>query len=433
MGDTHQRQLPDELLTEIFTLVCCKPISLGVVDGPIWILQRVCQRWWRLARSIPVLWSSFESRSWGSVKRRAVPQHLKTCLKLSGKSPLTTSFSHPVIRPYDMFEDLANHAVRWASFSASWDLLEYIINSTSMMDSIKQQGLFRLRNLEISGLDGLQQSTFLDIFNSATTLEEATLSNIVSASDVSKFPWASLKKLTMINCFFSGENTISIYRAISSLEELTWRHSIIELKSILIIPLPPLHSLTVQDTFNEVTEQFRPQYWRMFRTPSLTNIHIIQDIRYYERISHMIQTSNVKSLKLEKSSTRFLLEIAEHVPGVEELSLTEENQISVALLMLTRDPEANPEAFHLLPSLRKLEIHPNYLATDNFVPSLMECMRSRSNTTTATEQKYSLTAFPLLNVKCNVWDPDGRNYGTSLTAVISLGEELGINVEIQYC
>ncbi|KAE9410011.1 hypothetical protein BT96DRAFT_776500, partial [Gymnopus androsaceus JB14] len=67
--------LPQEILGEIFKYVCCSGDIVGVnciSDSPYdrrmptLTISRICTRWYNLATSMPVLWSSFGTRDLNS-------------------------------------------------------------------------------------------------------------------------------------------------------------------------------------------------------------------------------------------------------------------------------------------------------------------------------------------------------------------------------
>ncbi|KAF8978795.1 hypothetical protein BDQ17DRAFT_1416998 [Cyathus striatus] len=183
-----------------------------------------------------------------------------------------------------------------------------------------------------------------------------------------------------------------------------------------------------------------PQYWRLYRTPTLTNIHIINDIRIcFEYFSSMIRTaSSVKTLRLESCSTTFFRKVIGQLPDVEELSLINMKDLNEVISQLIWDPENNETSTNLLPSLRKLVINHDsmYVATedDGFALSLIKVIRSRTTATAkrGEEQLSTPTASPLQFVKCYFVDPE-EHCASSLAQLNSYGGESGIQITYDIC
>ncbi|KAF8978796.1 hypothetical protein BDQ17DRAFT_1550409 [Cyathus striatus] len=445
------QQLPDELLAEIFAYIC-EPTDddglMGSSPNPIWGLQKVCMRWRRLVRSIPSLWSVVNVVTRGA-SDDIISQRIQTCLKLSGTTPLSISLSDFGGSPV-LLHQIMSQADRWGSLTITKWSMNGILSKPELMDLVKQRGLAQLRKLTI---DEYSDSTVLgeererqvfEFFSSATALEEVNFFGLFATSDTSKFPWAGVKKLQMMDCHLDGDDNISIFGALSSLEELALGHNFIILDSIpqdLVVPLPALHSLRVEEHPDLGQADFDdsiPQYWRLYHTPSLTNIHIINDIwQCFEYFSSMIRTaSSVKTLRLESCSATFFRQIVEQLPDVEELSLINMGDLNGAISQLIWDPENNETGTNLLPFLQKLVINhdPMHAVTedDGFALSLIDVIRSRTTVTAkkGEEQLSTPTASPLRFVKCYFVDPE-EHCASSLAQLNSYGGESEIQVKVE--
>ncbi|KAF9011180.1 hypothetical protein BDQ17DRAFT_1345649 [Cyathus striatus] len=431
------RRLPDELLGEIFTHG----------HEAIWDLQQVCTRWRRVVRSIPSLWRRFEMTV-RKINIATVNLRVQWCLKFSGMASLSIEFPWPDPGsgfPPGIHADIANHADRWASITFSEDVFSEAMENTSMGDIIKQRGLSKLHKLSIYA----KKVPFsYDIFQAAPALEEVNLHNLLTLPGVSKLPWAGIRRLVVEECdlFLSGDgdNTISALCAMSSLEELTWRENCTS-KSIpetQVITLPLLRTFTIQDPFGE---DAGARIWHMFRMPSLTNLQFTLDKRDFDHFLFMTRTSAcaVTKLLLDGCSTNFILDAIEEFSNVEELSLMGMNETQDVLPMLIWDPmnhsSSNSEPAKLLPSLRVLKLVFYDLSFEDFPPelteiilSVTEIMRSRSIASSAMSDDQQPLTSPLTSVKISLSRHDlvRYTYPLPLAHLINLGEDLGMEVEV---
>ncbi|KAF9004331.1 hypothetical protein BDQ17DRAFT_458270 [Cyathus striatus] len=427
------QQLPNELLAKIFACLCCEPINEGermqsmlTSPSPIWDLQKVCMRWRRIVRSTSSLWSLVNVLTCDA-SNDIVSQRIQTCLKLSRTAPLSIYLSHSANfrGPFKLLHQIVSEVDRWGSLTIYGSWIEDIVTTPELMDLVKKRGIAQLRKLTLKLSGSLDDEAF-NFFANATTLEEVNFLEIHTTLNTSKFPWVGVKKLQIVECHLDGQggDNISIFGALSSLEELILIRNFIILDSIpqdLVVPLLALHSVMIEepsDLGGYNPDEPIPQYWRLYRTPSLTNIHIINDIRIcFEYFSSMIRTaSSVKTLRLESCSTTFFRKVIGQLPDVEELSLINMKDLNEVISQLIWDPENNETSTNLLPSLQNLVINHDSITTA---------------TAKRGEQQLSTpTASPLQFVKCYFVDPK-EHCASSLAQLNSYGGESGIQVKVE--
>ncbi|KAF9000510.1 hypothetical protein BDQ17DRAFT_677361 [Cyathus striatus] len=313
------RQVPDELLSEIFAYVICeKEIQLTDGSSPIWGLQQVCVRWRDLVQNTPLLWCNIMLKDYRSRYNPAQAAHIamqtKLCLKFSRTTPLSVS----IMPVYDstarvvtsVLEDIAKHAHRWQFLHLDGNFLHHALRNTKMGALIQQHGLVQLRKLCVTYYDEkvLEVELPLDFFRSATTstLEEVFISCAFLPYCASVFPWANVKRLNVSYHYRCEElpnddfEISSMFCALTSLEELTWcvthrRHT-----STGIVTLPSLCTLIMD---SEEMFEILP----MLCVPRLANIQIMNDVGDLHPLLSMLQMSNciIRKMKLYNLSLPF--------------------------------------------------------------------------------------------------------------------------------
>ncbi|KAF9004327.1 hypothetical protein BDQ17DRAFT_1541524 [Cyathus striatus] len=128
-------QMPDDILDEIFTKVCCDYINIRQGLGPVWKLQQVCTQWRRVARDTSSLWSTFRAEgTYGNMD--AVALRIQLCLQLSKKALLSIYLSASL--DSETFLDIARNADRWRLLRIDGGLLARARGETSVKEKIKQ-------------------------------------------------------------------------------------------------------------------------------------------------------------------------------------------------------------------------------------------------------------------------------------------------------
>ncbi|KAF9000244.1 hypothetical protein BDQ17DRAFT_683862 [Cyathus striatus] len=274
-------------------------------------------------------------------------------------------------------------------------------------------------------------------FQSATALEEIKLvkaAYLPVSSDL--FPWSKIRKLTLDYCTLVREQeAITAFRALSSLEELTWRNIscayFSRAHSQRVITLLSLHTLTLENWD-------RDPIWHMIRMPSLTTIRFIRDsIAFLRQLVSMVQlsASNIKTVGLMYCSASFISNVVKEFSNAEELSVTYsvgETSKFLSRLIWAPNPRSYIDVENVLPSLQKLKLR-NFSYEDAcFMRSLKDVMRSRSVAFTAEDDPTDLprATLPLLVVECRV-EALGVEDECFTLYLKNLAEELGIEADIE--
>ncbi|KAF9000235.1 hypothetical protein BDQ17DRAFT_1359894 [Cyathus striatus] len=414
------RRLPDELLAEIFGYICSRRINVGRDHDPIWGLQQVCKRWQTVVTSIPLLWNAFEVNVRRNYDYGTIASRVQSCLKFSGKAPLSVYISDfPIDFPLKIFIDIVSHANRWVSFTAEGDLLDSIATCSQygpiIKDLIESRGLAQLRELTL--MFSVTNRCPFYLFRSAIALEQVYFGVLNVLPDVSdSFPWTNVKGLKIQSCDLTSEDRIiSAFSALSSLEVLIWKGNYTMLGSLpqTVVTLPALRSLTIQDP--DDLEFPMDSIWPMFRIPSLMKIRLIDDILNIEPLFSMIRLSG----------SALFLTVVKELYNIEELSLIDLHESLDVLTMLVWEPASVAEPVRLLPSLRRLE----------FRRSAHDVDCEDSVTPAVDNQQESAPLYSLVTLKWTIGNSaEARSvYGSeSLAQLKSLGEELGIKVEVEF-
>ncbi|KAF9011176.1 hypothetical protein BDQ17DRAFT_870011 [Cyathus striatus] len=253
-------QLPDELLAEIFSRVCCgHPIMPSIRSDPIWVVQQVCMRWRAVVRNTPTLWGTIKLRRPKShANIGTVALRVRLCLKFSGTSPLSISLPERAFSlnlPVRVYEDIANHSDRWTSLTVDWLSYDHVLSTPSVQNLIEKRGLAQLRKLTVKNA----QESYFEILQSATALEDVRFFSSCDLPDASDlFPWSKVRRLTIDNCCtLSSNDIISVLSTVPSLEVLTWKDSSIWLlpsqpEAHRVIVLPCLKTLTIQHSMDHL-------------------------------------------------------------------------------------------------------------------------------------------------------------------------------------
>ncbi|KAF8989071.1 hypothetical protein BDQ17DRAFT_1434696 [Cyathus striatus] len=269
-------KLPDDILREIFSNLCEDIIDIGGRYGQFWDIRNVSTNWRNIIDSTPYFWSGLKMRRrrYVQVKDALIFQRILLCAKFSGEVPLTIALleKHMSPKEHEAIIHIASQANRWVSL----EITTCILNDYKIQDVIRNQGLTRLRKLNLQG--PLSVLTNYDMFHSATSIEELVLDYIY-------FPGAfgipmdnSVKRLTMTNCGWTNrldklDVLYSKLRSMSSLEELTWiSNTFGEEAPTEVIMLPSLHTLSCGHS--SMYSEPDPKMWDMLRVPSLKHLEI---------------------------------------------------------------------------------------------------------------------------------------------------------------
>ncbi|KAF9003237.1 hypothetical protein BDQ17DRAFT_1425213 [Cyathus striatus] len=349
---------------------------------------------------------------------------IQSCLEFSRMAPLSITLVPSISTPlHRAVEDIASHAHRWSYISVDGSTLANVFDTTAVAALVQKQGLSQLRTLKTTGFN---RHTSYNIFQGATALENFTTSFSTKVPDVSTFPWANMKRLSVI--FGSG---------LRSREWLTWSRNSCMLRTITsVVTLPYLRLLHI-----ECSPELH-DILHMLRVPRLTELKLVDDIEDVGPLLSMIRlsSSNIKKLELRFESSIVVLQILRELRSVEELSLFLMSEDSAGkILSKLIWPRTTPkETTHLLPSLRKLKL---YAVDDESEDLVGDCiywlgriMRTRSSAIAALTGTQQLSLAPLSAVEYAMEVPADQLevYDDMSGGIKKLGEELDIEIDMVF-
>jgi len=333
------RQLPEELLREIFLLLAGGKVDVCDPRAPVWQIERVC-RWWRgAALNLQELWSSVQVSmdsltSWKARNSSEVVSILlDRCIERSGKRGLSIQFSESGAPKFfqDIFDRLGTSSARWES----------LVFSLSMLDEAcaLPNGAPRLRALGLSGKPRSEQP--IELFSSAEMLTHLRFYAIPNPFATIRLPLHQVTHFVCNLCDFTSGEFVDMLRSMPRLSYLSlkWNNG---------TPLPTNPGSFIEDPSEIIS-------LKHLRTLDV-EATVWQCIALFEKLS---------------------------VPRLRDLSLLPRSTESKKTMVKSPIPYDDTGEPIILPSSAGTVITGDHAAFLYLADTLITCLRDRSNSATS--------------------------------------------------
>lgn len=355
------RQLPPEILSEIFFLCLYTGDSLDILQPP-WLLGHVCSRWRAIALSTPRLWfylnldldtiSDTRPKDAVSMVGTYLQRSRETLLSLFIRSSTGSANHHPIV---DLLV-ACSHRWQFVQFSVPIPFFPTLSGIRGRLPSLQRLGILAVKQNESGPTTGTYP--VLDIFEGATRLNELKTLCCPQPGEMLALPWSQL--VGYQGNYARTEEVISVFAKATNITHCHLSYTLHSPPATFEAPVDHLLRLPSLRTLTLSLSQSRPNILDHLILPVLSEMRISG---YGVGFSKLISLLDRSSCSLTKLSLRSrlpfpngdLIRLLQQTPQLSQLAVQAQTE-NADLIALTYRPSPEAPKSCIVPNLKRIDI-----------------------------------------------------------------------------